>query len=77
MASVDFLHPSPDPSHAIPDGDVADMQTAALLGAGARLGVRVAAVLIVTDVEGSATLAEEELLKRAETASQGALSALL
>ena len=34
VASVDFLHPSPDPAHSIPEGDVADMQTAALLHGG-------------------------------------------
>src|SRR4051812_9642976 len=33
VASVDFLHPSPDPAHEIPEGDVADMQTAALFRA--------------------------------------------
>jgi uridine phosphorylase len=76
VASVDFLHPSPDPAHAIPGGDVADMQTAALFAAGARLGVTVAAVLVVTDGEGCGPLEDDELLSRAETASQAALTAL-
>jgi uridine phosphorylase len=77
VASVDFLHPSPDPTHAIPEGDVADMQTAALFAAGERLGIAVAAVLVVTDAEGSEPLDDENLLQRAETASQAGLRALL
>jgi uridine phosphorylase len=76
VASVDFLHPSPDPAHAIPDGDVADMQTAALFAAAKKLGIALAAVLVVTDAEDSATLDDERLVKRAETASQAALRAL-
>jgi uridine phosphorylase len=76
VASVDFLHPSPDPAHAVPEGDVADMQTAALFSAAARLGVALAAVLVVTDGEGSEGLDDETLLRRAETASQAALRAL-
>jgi uridine phosphorylase len=77
VASVDFLHPSPDPAHAIPPGDVADMQTAALFKAGERLGVALAAVLVVTAADGSEGLDDEVLLKRAETASQAALRSLL
>ena len=77
VASVDFLHPSPDPAHAIPEGDVADMQTAALFTAGRKLGVAVAAVLVVTDAEGSEPLDDENLLKRAETASYAGLRSLL
>ena len=77
VASVDFLHPSPDPAHAIPEGDVADMQTAALFTAGDRLGIALAAVLVVTDAEGSDTLGDETLVKQAEAASQAALRALI
>jgi purine-nucleoside phosphorylase len=77
VASVDFLHPSPDPAHAIPEGDVADMQTAALFMAGEKLGVAVAAVLVVADAEGLEPLDDENLLKRAEAASQAGLRALL
>jgi uridine phosphorylase len=77
IASVDFLHPSPDPAHAIPEGDVADMQTAALFAAAEKLGVAVAAVLVVTDTEGCEPLGDETLLGRAETAAQSALRALL
>ena len=76
IASVDFLHPSPDPAHAIPEGDVADMQTAALFTAARELGIAVAAVLVVTDTEGCEPLADETLLSRAETAAQCALTAL-
>src|ERR1700743_3714537 len=47
VASLDVLHPTP--GHPTPVGDVADMQTAALLGAGKDLGVALAAVLIVTE----------------------------
>lgn len=77
VASVDFLHPSPDPAHAIPEGDVADMQTAALFTTGRKLGIAVAAVLVVTDAEGSEPLDDESLLRRAEIASQAASRALL
>jgi uridine phosphorylase len=70
VASVDFLHPSPDPAHAIPEGDVADMQTAALLTAGARLGIALAAVLIVEP------LSDEDLLERASLASRAAAQSL-
>lgn len=45
-ASLDALHPAG--SEAGLPGEVADMQTAALLAAGTRLGVALAAVLIVT-----------------------------
>lgn len=77
VASVDFLHPAPDAAHAIPDGDVADMQTAALLTVGGRLGLALAAVLIVTDAEDSETLDDERLLSQSETAAQAGLRALL
>src|SRR5262245_33629842 len=49
VASLDVLHPAP--GHPTPDGDVADMQTAALLASARDLGVALAAVLIVTEVE--------------------------
>jgi uridine phosphorylase len=77
VASVDFLHPSPDPAHAIPEGDVADMQTAALFSVGWRLGVALAAVLIVTDSEGHEPIDDERLAERAALASQAALRALI
>jgi uridine phosphorylase len=74
VASLDVLHPSP--GHATPDGDVADMQTAALLATGASLGVALAAVLIVTDAEGADRLDDEPLADRAATAARAAARAL-
>lgn len=76
VASVDFLHPSPDPAHAIPEGDVADMQTAALFTAGKKLGIALAAVLVVTDAAGASELEDEELAERASIAAGAALRAL-
>jgi uridine phosphorylase len=74
VASLDVLHPSP--GHATPAGDAADMQTAALLAAGADLGVAVAAVLIVTDAPASDPLDDERLTDRATTAAHAAAFAL-
>jgi uridine phosphorylase len=74
VASLDVLHPSP--GHAIPDGDAADMQTAALFAAGRELGVALAAVLIVTDADSAESLDEESLAERAETAGRAATRAL-
>lgn len=74
VASLDALHPSP--GHATPQADAADMQTAALFAAARRLGVATAAVLIVTDAEGSEPLADdrrEELAKLAAEAGTRAL----
>jgi uridine phosphorylase len=76
VASVDFLHPSPDPAHAIPDGDVADMQTAALFTAGEKLGVAVAAVLVVTDAADAEELGDDVLAERAAIAARAVLQAL-
>jgi uridine phosphorylase len=70
IASVDFLHPSPDPAHAIPEGDVADMQTAALFTAAEKLGIAVAAVLVVEP------LSDEALLERVSLASRAAAQSL-
>jgi uridine phosphorylase len=74
VASLDVLHPSP--GHATPTGDVADMQTAALFAAGRDLGIAVAAVLIVTDVEDEEPLDDEHLADRAATAGRAAAFAL-
>jgi uridine phosphorylase len=74
VASLDVLHPAPGRPN--PDGDVADMQTAALLGAGRDLGVALGAVLIVTEAEGVEPLDDESLADRAILASQAALRAL-
>jgi uridine phosphorylase len=74
VASLDVLHPAP--GHPAPVGDVADMQTAALLAAGRDLGVALAAVLIVTDAVGAEPLDDESLAVRAILASRAALRAL-
>ena len=74
VASLDVLHPTP--GHPTPDGDVADMQTAALFAAGRELGVALAAVLIVAEVEGAETLDDETLANRAAVAGRAADLAL-
>jgi uridine phosphorylase len=74
VASLDVLHPSP--GHATPDGDAADMQTAALFVAGRDLGVAIAAVLIVTDADSAAPLDDEALADRAAQAGRAAAFAL-
>jgi uridine phosphorylase len=74
VASLDVLHPSPGQS--TPDGDVADMQTAALLVTGQNLGIALAAVLIVTEVEGFDHLDDDSVAERAILASQAAVEAL-
>ncbi len=73
-ASLDVLHPAP--GQPAPDGDVADMQTAALLAAGRELGVTLAAVLIVTEAEGYEHLDDDSVAERAILASQAASRAL-
>jgi len=73
-ASLDVLHPSSGfPS---PDGDVADMQTAALLATGRDLGVALAAALVVTEAEDSEPLDDDSLAGRAIFAAQAALTVL-
>ena len=74
VASLDVLHSAR--GHATPDGDAADMQTAALFKAGADLGVALAAVLIVTDAEGADSLDDETLANRAAFAAEASLRAL-
>lgn len=74
VASLDVLHPSP--GHLAPDGDAADMQTAALFRAGHELGVALAAVLIVTDAEGAEPLSDETLANRAAFAAEASCRAL-
>jgi uridine phosphorylase len=74
VASLDVLHPSP--GHITPDGDAADMQTAALFATAKDLGVTLAAVLIVTDAPATDPLADELLADRASTAATAAAFAL-
>jgi purine-nucleoside phosphorylase len=75
VVSLDRLH---DPEHGSPSllADLADMQTAALLEAGAELEVAVAALLIVNERSGSGQLADEELEKVAKAAGEAAAAAL-
>jgi uridine phosphorylase len=74
VASLDVLHPSP--GHATPDGNAADMQTAALFSTATDLDVALAAVLIVTDAPDHDQLDDETLADRASTAATGAAFAL-
>lgn len=74
VASLDVLHPSP--GHATPDGDAADMQTAALFATAKDLDVAIAAVLIVTDAPDTDPLADEPLAARASVAATAAAFAL-
>jgi uridine phosphorylase len=74
VASLDVLHPSP--GHATPDGDAADMQTAALFATAKDLDVALAAVLIVTDAPEIDPLADEPLADRATAAAAAAAFAL-
>jgi uridine phosphorylase len=75
VASLDVLHPAR--GHPTPDGDVADMQTAALLAAGRKLDVALAAVLIVTEIEGAVPMDDDSLAQRAALAAEAATRALL
>jgi uridine phosphorylase len=74
VASLDVLHPAS--GQPAPDGDVADMQTASLLTTGRELGVALAAVLVVTEAEGSEHLDDDSANERATLASQAALRAM-
>ncbi|MBS1887817.1 MAG: hypothetical protein JSU06_11585 [Actinobacteria bacterium] len=74
VASLDFLHPTP--GQPTPDGEVADMQTAALFATGPSLGVTLAAALIVTEVEGGDLLDDEALADRAAFVAEASLRAL-
>jgi len=76
VASLDTLHGGG--AHAADlTGEVADMQTAALFGRGASLGVAIAATLIVTETRGGERLdddAVELVAKRAGLAASAILS---
>jgi purine-nucleoside phosphorylase len=77
VASLDTLHRDlPDNAAAALAADVADMQTAALLGRGAGLGVAVAAVLIVTETVAGEPLGDEELEAAAKLAGTAAAAVL-
>ncbi|MCW2978572.1 MAG: purine-nucleoside phosphorylase [Solirubrobacterales bacterium] len=74
VASLDVLHPSP--GHATPDGDAADMQTAALFATAKDLDVALAAILIVTDAPDTDPLADETIADRASVAATAAALSL-
>jgi hypothetical protein len=76
VISLDTLY---RPERDLPSvlADAADMQTAALLAAGAEHAVAVAAILVTAEKSGSGQLRDEELemaAKRAGTAASAALS---
>jgi nucleoside phosphorylase len=74
--SLDTLH-NPERDRPSVLAEAADMQTAALLGAAAELGIAAAALLIVSEKSDSGQLPDEELeeaAKRAGTAASDLLS---
>lgn len=58
------------------EADVADMQTAALFAAGVRLGVAVAAVLVVSETSGGELLGDEAMEAAAKRAGNAATASL-
>jgi purine-nucleoside phosphorylase len=74
VVSLDALHRH-EPDAAL-DGDVTDMQTASLLAAGSRLGVAIAAVLIVVDEPQGEELGDETMATAAKRAGGAAASVL-
>jgi uridine phosphorylase len=75
VASLDTLHVGSAPA-PVEAGDAADMQTAALLTAGERLGVAVAAVLIVSETAVGIGLDDEATATTAKAAGNAASAAL-
>lgn len=73
--SLDVLH---DPAWKVPSpaGDVADMQTAALLDTAADVGIEAAAVLIVSAGSGAGQLRDEDLEAAAKRAGRAAAAIL-
>jgi uridine phosphorylase len=74
-ASLDVLHAGGDPA-PVAEGDVADMQTAALFGAARRLGIAAAAVLIVSADAAGEPLGDAELEAAAKVAGRAAAAIL-
>jgi uridine phosphorylase len=75
VASLDALHRGGDPA-PVAAGDATDMQTAALFSQGGKLGVAIAAVLIVTESASGERLddeAGEQAARRAGTAASAIL----
>jgi uridine phosphorylase len=75
VASLDTLHGGGAPA-PVAAGDVADMQTAALFGRGAALGLALAAVLIVVESASGEALGEEEETAAAKRAGNAAAAVL-
>jgi uridine phosphorylase len=75
VASLDGLHGGGEPA-AVAAGDVADMQSAALLGRGPELGVALAVVLIVAETSKGTRLRDEELEAAARVAGIAAKTTL-
>jgi uridine phosphorylase len=74
IASLDALHG--DVAEAPPGAVALDLQTAALLARGRPLGIAVAALLIVSETAGGATLGPEPLEEASKTAGRAAAGAL-
>jgi uridine phosphorylase len=74
-ASLDVLHGGGAPP-PVAEGDVADMQTAALLGTARGLRIAAAAVLIVSEGADGERLADEELAAAAKLAGEAATRVL-
>jgi uridine phosphorylase len=75
VASLDVLHRGGAPP-PVGEGDVADMQSAALLGAAAGLGIAAAAVLVVSEGSGGEQLGDERLAEQAKVAGRAATDVL-
>ncbi|HEY2714664.1 MAG TPA: hypothetical protein VGI73_00430 [Solirubrobacterales bacterium] len=74
-ASLDVLHGGGAPA-PVEEGDVADMQTAALLVAARQLGIAAAAVLIVSEGADGEQLGDEDLETAAKVAGRAATAVL-
>jgi len=74
-ASLDVLHGGGAPP-PVSEGDVADMQTAALLGTARGLGVAAAAVLVVSEGAGGERLDDEGMEAAAKRAGHAAMAVL-
>jgi uridine phosphorylase len=75
VASLDALHSGGAPA-PVAAGDAADMQTAALFGAGRDLGVAMAAVLVVTESASGEGLEGEHGEKAVRRAGKAAAASL-
>ncbi|HXR60654.1 MAG TPA: hypothetical protein VN732_04945, partial [Solirubrobacterales bacterium] len=74
VASLDALQRHLDAAPR--QGDVADLQSAALLGAGEKLGIAIAVLLLVTESDGGGLIEDEDLEAAAKRAGAAAVAAL-